>query len=130
MISSPISFAVALSALLFCGCARSPSAASISKLAVEKSNQEAQRLYQIQPFKMENGQLRAEGQQSVWEALTSSGGHGMVAKVTFDEHGSAVSVDVQMLTHPTEKPGTNLDNLFRPNIKSERKLGIPEVMPK
>ena len=106
------------------------SAGSISRVAVAKSNQEAKRLYHIEPFKQEDGQLRAVGQQSVWDALTSSGGYDLTAKVTLDEHGSVVGVEVRMLIHPSTEQITNLDDFIGPDMEREKRLGIPEVMPK
>ena len=126
----PVLIVLLFAALVICGCTRSPSPASISRVAVARSNQEAKRLYKIEPFKPEHGQLRVEGHQSVWEALTSSGGHDMTAKVTFDEHGAVVDVGVKMLTHPTTEPLTNFNNLLQPERQRDKKLGIPEVMPK
>lgn len=129
---APVLAVLFFAALLIYGCTRSPSAASISRVAVARSNQEAKRLYNSEPFKQEHGQLRTEGQQSVWEALTSSGGHDMTARVTFDEHGAVVGVDVNMLAHPSPEPFTNF-NGFQHRLPPERqreKKGIPEVMPK
>ena len=116
-------------ALLFCGCARMPSAATLSRLAVARSNQEAKRLYHVEPFKEEHGQWRSEGQQRIWEALTSTGGHDMTGKVTFDQRGSVTGVYVRMLAHPSPEPSPNLSPLG-PNIPREKRFGIPEVMPK
>jgi hypothetical protein len=53
----------------------------------------------------------------------------MTGKVTFDEQGSVVSVAVRMLAHPSPEPSPNLSPLG-PNIPREKRLGIPEVMPK
>jgi hypothetical protein len=74
--------------------------------------------------------MRAEGRQSIWEALTSSGGNDVAAKVVFDEQGAVVEVDVKMLTHPTTEPATNGDDIFGPEAEREEKPRIPEVMPK
>lgn len=115
-------------AALFFGCARE------SSVAVTKSNQAAKRLYHVEPFKEEHGQWRSEGQQQIWDALTSSGGHDFTAKVIFDQRGSAVSVDVRMLADPTSEPAKKLDlvpgHLVPGPDRQEKKLGIPEVMPK
>jgi hypothetical protein len=129
---APVLVVLLFTALLIYGCSRPPSAASISGAAVTRSNQEAKRLYNIEPFKQEHGQLRTEGQQSVWEALTSSGGNDMTARVTFDEHGAVVEVDVKMLTHPGAEPFTNFNSLQQllPPQRHREKQGIPEVMPK
>lgn len=123
-----ISVELLVAALIFHGCVREPSTASMSRLAVARSNQEAKRLYHIEPFNLEHGLWQTEGQQQLWEALTSSGGYDMTAKVIFDEKGSVVRVEVRMLVHPNSEPPTNL--LPRPDITRERRLGIPEVMPK
>ena len=120
-----------LAALIFCGCARDRSVVSRSRLAVSKCNQEAKRLYHIEPFKEEHGQWRSEGHQQIWEALTSSAGHDMTGKVVFDPQGSVVSVGVQMLSHPTRpETATNLNPVLAPDTKPERRRSIPEVMPK
>jgi hypothetical protein len=105
------------------GCARA------SSVAVTKSNQEAKRLYHVEPFKEEHGQWRLDGEQKVWDALTSAGGHDFTARVVFDERGAVVSVDVRMLAHPTSEPATNRNLLPGPDKKQE-KLGIPDLMPK
>ena len=123
---APVPIALLFAALLFSGCTREPSAPSALRMAVLRSNQEAKRLYQTEPFREEHGQWRAEGQQSIWQALTSSGGKDMLAKVTFDQKGHVVRVGVQMLTHPGSEPSTNLDHL----LDSDTPRGIPEVMPK
>jgi hypothetical protein len=97
--------------------------------AVARSNQEAKRLYHVEPFREEHGQWGANGHQRNWDALTSTGGHDFTSRVVFDERGNVVSVDVRMLTHPTPEPATNLN--FLPGLdRQEKKLGIPEVMPK
>jgi hypothetical protein len=128
---APIPIALLFAALLFCGCTREPSKASASRAAVLRSNQEAMRLYHIEPFKEEHGQWRAEGQRSIWAALTSSGTYDVQAKVTFDEKEHVVSVDVRMLTHPDSKPSTKPDQVSdHPDMHQEKRLGIPEVMPK
>ena len=116
-----------LTALLFCGCARIPSARTVSRLAVVTSNREAERLYHVEPFKQQHGQLRAEGDHLVWDGLTSSGGHDLLAKVTFDKSGSVASVDVRMLARPSHEPPANPDRPEGPDLWQER---IPEVMPK
>jgi len=130
--ATPVLLVLLFAALLIYGCSRSPSAPSISGVAVARSNQEAKRLYKIEPFNQEHGQLRTEGPQSIWEALTSSGGHDMTARVTFDEHGVVVGVDVKMLTHPGAGPFTNFNGLpsLLPPERQREKQGIPEVMPK
>jgi hypothetical protein len=125
-IPAPLLVVLLLVALILFGCTRSPSAPSVSQVAVARSNQEAKRLYDIAPFKQEHGQFRTNGTGPVWEALTSSGGHDVTAKVTFDEHGSVVGVDVRMLTHPAMEPITNFNNLPGPEKLPK---GIPEVMP-
>jgi len=110
-------------------CARTPGAASVSKLAVARSNQEARRLYRVEPFQRKDGEVRVEGQYRVWEALTSIRGNDMTAKVVVDEQGSVVSVDVRMLAHPTAEPSPKVDQLMGPD-KTPVRRGIPEVMPK
>jgi hypothetical protein len=115
---------VSLIAAVICGgCTRE------SSVAVMRSNQEAQRLYQVEPFKEEHGQWRSDGGRKTWDALTSTGGHDFTARVVFDESDAVVSVDVQMLAHPSAEPATNLDLLPGPDGQ-EKKLGIPEVMSK
>jgi hypothetical protein len=125
-----ISLALLLAALIFCGCAREASVASRSRLAVSRSNQEAKRLYHVEPFKEEHGQWRSEGQEQIWEALTSSGGHDMTAKVIFDRRGSVVSAHVQMLAYPGPERPTNLFKPIGPEMLGKGRLTIPEVMPK
>ena len=109
--------------VVFFGCTRE------SSVALTKCNQEAKRLYQVEPFKAEHGQWRSDGGQKIWDALTSTGGHDFTARVVFDERGAVVSVDVRMLAHPTSEPATN-HNPFPGPDKHEKKLGIPEVMPR
>ena len=122
---APTSVLVAslLAAAVCFGCTRE------SSDAVTKCNQEAKRLYQVEPFKEGHGQWRSDGGQKIWDALTSTGGHDFTARVVFDESGDVVSVDVRMLAHPTSEPATNLNLLPGPD-RQEKKLGIPEVMPK
>jgi len=115
--------ALLLAVVVFFGCTRD------SSVALTKCNQEAKRLYQVEPFKAEHGRWQSDEGQKIWDALTSSGGHDFTARVVFDERGAVVSVDVRMLAHPTSEPATNLDPLPGPE-KNEKKLGIPEVMPK
>ncbi len=112
-------------ALVIFGCVRKPGAASISSVALTRSNQEAKRLYNLEPFRKDDGHLVAEGQRQVWEALTSTQNHDMVAKVIFDEYGSVVSVDVQMLARPDQEPSPS-----KPDHVAPPRRGIPEVMPK
>jgi hypothetical protein len=109
-----------LAAVLFSGCA------SDSSVAVARSNQEAQRLYHVEPFKKQHGQWRSEGQQEVWEALTSYGGRDFTAKVVFIGKRAIASVNVQMLAHPGPEPFLQIG----PEMLRERRSGIPEVMPK
>jgi len=123
-VSTAVSLASLLAAVVVCfGCTRE------SNVEVTKSNQAAKRLYHVEPFKAGHGQWRSDGGQKIWDALTSNGGHAFTAKVVFDERGAVVSVDVRMLAHPTSEPATNLNHLPGPD-KQEKKLGIPEVMPK
>jgi hypothetical protein len=112
-----------LAAVVFVGCSREAS------IAVTRSNQEAKRLYQVEPFTEGHGQWRSDGGQKIWDALTSIGGHDFTARVVFDESGAVVSVDVRMLAHPSSEPATNLNLLPEPD-RQEKKLGIPELMPK
>jgi hypothetical protein len=126
-----ILFVLLFAALTICGCTRKPSAVSVPAVALLRSNQEAKHLYDIEPFKQEHGQLRTEGNQSVWEALTSSGGNDVTSKVTFDQHGTVIRVDVKMLTHPRPEPPTNLNNLQRlPPRDRQLDKHPPEVIPK
>lgn len=101
-----------------------------SGLAVARSNQEAKRLYQVEPFRKEHGHWRSEGQRQIWQALTSSGGRDFTAMVTFDETGNVANVEVQILAHPVLTPATSVPTLLGPDTKPEKNLGIPEVMPK
>lgn len=98
--------------------------------AVAKSNQEAKRLHNVEPFSQEHGLLRTEADHFVWEALTASRGHDMVAKVTFGEKGSVVNVDVQMLAPPRPEPVKDRGNPRTPGVRGEKRMGPPEVMPK
>jgi hypothetical protein len=118
-----LSLGLLLVALMGSGCGREVST------AVARSNQEAKRLYHVEPFREEHGQWRSERHQRIWDALTSTGGHDFTARVVFDERGDVVSADVRMLTHPASEPATNLNFLPGPD-KQEKRLGIPEVMPK
>ena len=115
-------------ALFWCGCARDVHLASGSRLAVAKSNEEAQRLYGIKPFKQEHGSWRFEGQQWIWQALTSFGGQDMLAKVTLDERGAVASVEVAMLAHPM--PVRDFDRGLEPDVERQKARPIPEVMPR
>jgi hypothetical protein len=113
MTLQPIPMLLVLITLLFCGCVRAPGAATLSRLAVAASNQEASRLYHVQPFREEHGQLRAVAGTSVWEGLTSSGGHTLAATVTFNERGAVVSVDVRMIANPISEPRRDIDAPLR-----------------
>ena len=115
-------------ALIWCGCARDIHMASGSRLAVAESNEEAQRLYGIKPFKQEHRSWRFEGQQWIWQALTSFGGQDMVAKVTLDERGAVASVEVAMLAHPL--PVRDFDRGLEPGVERQKARPISEVMPR
>ena len=116
---------VLIPAFVIFGCVRKPGAASISPVALTRSTPEAKRLSNLEPFHKDDGHLRAEGQRQVWEALTSTRGHDMTAKVVFDQYGSVVSVDVQMLARPDQQPSPPTIDHVAP-----ARRGIPEVMPK
>ena len=101
-------------------------------MAVNRANQEAKRLYDMEPFKADHGTLRAEGDGWIWQALTSSGQVDLLAAVTFEGDGSAVSAEVQMLSHPRDpfpqpSPTTGEDSL--PSSR-QKPLGPPEIMPR
>jgi hypothetical protein len=125
--SSPTSVLLVplLAAGVFFGCTRE----SKSSTAVTKGNQEAKRLYQVEPFQEQHGQWRTDGAQKIWDALTSTGGHDFTARVVFDERGGVATVDVRMIAPPLSEPATNHNLLLEP-YKQEEKLGIPEVMTK
>lgn len=114
---------------LFSGCRPVPGTARLLPVAVRASNEEAARLYHVEPFNEQDGQMRRAGDGFVWEGLTSSGGHDLVARVTFDRAGSIEGVEVQMLVHPELEPSTNLNRQMRPEIQPSPS-SIPEVVPK
>jgi hypothetical protein len=74
--------------------------------------------------------MRSEGQQKMWDALTSTGGDDFVATVIFDERGTVMSVDVRMPVPSVPEPTINFVPLLRPGIQREGKQDIPEAMPK
>ena len=121
----PLVLAALLSmVVLSCGCA--PSAADLSRAAVARSNQEAKRLYNLEPFNEEDGDLEEDGQLRLWKALASAGGFDMTAKVTFDPNGSIMNVSVNMLTIQNKVQPLNWGIEERQVITK----GIPEVMPR
>lgn len=98
----PLVLVVALS-----GCAHHTGVASMSRVAALRSNEEASRLYRVEPFTAECGHWRTEGERHIWDALASSGRHDLIAKVIFDRRGSVVSTGVQMIAHPDTAPNTD-----------------------
>jgi hypothetical protein len=127
---APVIVLLLLAALVINGCRFSTNEASLARDAVARSNQEAERLYDIRPFRAEHGHVRVEGRQSIWEALAASGGNDVVAKVVFDEEGAIVEVDVKMLAHPTTEPAADGDAMVGPDADLNKQPRIPEVMPK
>jgi hypothetical protein len=77
-----------------CGCA-TPTDKNAIRLAVSQSNEEAQRLFQVAPFKSDDGKLWMAGNHWVWDARANADGHDFTAKVTFDRSGAPVAVQVQ-----------------------------------
>jgi hypothetical protein len=78
-------------AAYLCGCA-TPTDDNAIRLAVSQSNLEAQRLYQVTPFRSEDGKLWMSGNHWVWDAKTTADGHELTAKVTFDRNGAVAVV--------------------------------------
>ena len=76
-----------------CGCA-TPTDDNAIRLAVSQSNLEAQRLYQVTPFKSDDGKLWMAGNHWVWDAKTTADGHDYTSKVTFDRNGAVATVQV------------------------------------
>ncbi|MFN7138623.1 MAG: hypothetical protein ACK4UN_04740 [Limisphaerales bacterium] len=109
-------------------CSRSaqPQAAAVPN-AVEASNREAQRLYQVEPFEVGHGTLRQEGGSVFWEAFTSVNGNDFKAKVKLNESGAVLDAQVRMFVHPdiTAPPTTP-----EPGKPETSPVPIPEVMPK
>lgn len=88
--------AVALVITLFTwlvGCATQTDPNAI-KLAVDQSNDAAQRQYQVSPFTRDSGKLWKAGNHWVWDAKVSSDGHTYVSRVSFDRNGGPATVDV------------------------------------
>jgi hypothetical protein len=76
-----------------CGCA-TPTDQNAIRLAVSQSNEEAQRLYQVAPFKSDDGKLWMAGNHWVWDARTTADGHDLSSRVDFDRNGAVASVQV------------------------------------
>jgi len=77
-----------------CGCA-TPTDKNAIHLAVMQSNDEAQRLYQVAPFKSDDGKLWMDGNHWVWDARTTADSHDFTSKVTFDRNAAVASVQVE-----------------------------------
>jgi hypothetical protein len=122
--STSLLLAAILASLPLLGCIPN-SNVTVTSIAVSKSNQEAKRLFHVEPFREGHGQWRPEGVHKVWDALTSTAKHDFTAKVVLDESGAVVSVTVRKLEERISAPAPNLG----PNGQ-ERPLGIPEVMAK
>lgn len=85
---------MALTAFL-CGCA-TPTDDNAIRLAVSQSNDEAMRMYNVAPFRSDDGKLWMAGNHWVWDAHTTSpDGHEMTAHVTFDRGGTVIAAQVQ-----------------------------------
>ena len=84
---------MALVALLW-GCATATDDNAI-KLAVDQSNDSAQRLYQVAPFTRDSGKLWKAGNHWVWDAKVSSDGHTYTSRVSFERTGTVATVTVQ-----------------------------------
>jgi hypothetical protein len=80
-------------AAFLCGCA-TPTNDNVIRIAVSQSNLEAQRMYQVTPFRSDDGKLWMAGNHWVWDAKTTVDGHEMTAKVTFDRNDAVVLVQV------------------------------------
>ena len=119
-----------LFAAFLCGCTGPVTQGKASRLAVVRSNEEAERVYHVQPFKEEHGELRVESGHWVWDGLTSYGGHDLLSKVIFDDKGLVASVDVRMQANPAEDLRENLKPMPRHVRDNALRIGIPEVMPK
>jgi hypothetical protein len=78
----------------FCGCATPTDPKAIS-LAVSQSNVETQRLYQVEPFKSEDGKLWKAGNHWVWDARTTADSHDYTSRVSFDRNGAVATVHVE-----------------------------------
>lgn len=113
--------------------APSPPNESLSRVAVLRANQEARRVYNVEPFTRDQGTLRRDGNAWIWQALTSSGQADLVAQVNFSPNGSVAGVNVQMMSHPSPTPAEpqlpvpNEDALPSPG---KQPLGPPEIFPK
>ncbi len=76
------------------GCA-TPTDKNAIRLAVSESNNEAQRLYQVTPFKSDDGKLWMAGNHWVWDARANADGHDYTSKVTFDRNAAVATVKVE-----------------------------------
>ena len=132
--------AVLTAGFSLCGCSLRPAPharlrpeESLSRVAVARANQEAKRLYDVEPFRPDQGTLRGDGDGWIWQALTSSGQADVLARVTFERNGSVGGVVVQMFSHPRPSvpqpsvPKIGADPLPSPR---ERPLGPPEIIPR
>jgi hypothetical protein len=115
--------------LICCGCVRELSSLTASRVAVERSNEEARRLYQVEPFKEEDGDLRKAGGQWVWHALTSAAGKDFVATVTFDAKVAVVGVEVRMLVHPARLLPADPEQFPGSEVEPDGRSYLPEVIP-
>ena len=77
-----------------CGCA-TPTDHNAIRLAVSQSNEEAMRLYQLAPFRSDDGKLWMSGHHWVWDARVTVDGHDYTSRVTFDRNAAAAEVHVQ-----------------------------------
>ena len=77
-----------------CGCATPKDDKSI-ELAVSQSNVEARRLYQVEPFKRDDGKLWMAGNHWVWDAKANTDGHDYKSHVVFDRNNAVAEVHVE-----------------------------------
>ena len=154
--------AVLTAGFSLCGCSfRSaphsglPAAESLSRVAVVRADQEAKRLYDLEPFERNQGTLRGAANGWTWQALTSSGKVDLMAAVSFKRDGAVGGVEVQMFSPPhpafpwrSFPPQFEVQQMFSPPhpfpgglflhssgriyrvLPREQPLGIPDIMPR
>ena len=98
----------------------------MSRVAVVRANHEAKRLFNMEPFERDHGNLRSATNGWMWHALTSSGNVDLMAAVSFKQTGAVDGVKVQMFSHP--HPVSVEQSL--PNVEEDSLPSFPKQSPR
>ena len=84
------------------------------QLAVTQANDKAKRLYRIEPFAADDGELTRKHGGWLWEALTSVDKVDVTARVFLPGTGAGATVNVEMISHPDPRAPPRLPDIRRP----------------